>query len=118
MAARVAGADSFRHARRKQVTRRYYALPPPHRVAVKPTTGRAAKQQHDLFLQTEGAMDACSEIDVIGFPLWEEEVKLMQQHFGELQAIFMHYAQPSLAAPRQQHCGRRPSGQRAHLLLP
>ena len=39
-------------------------------------------------------MKGCLEVDVIGFPVWEEEVfKIIQESYGELQAVFSHYAQ-------------------------
>ena len=73
-----------------------YPAPPRTQIAktAKPPSGMPA-EQHALFLTTwKGAMDACLDIDVIGFPLWEEAVfKLMQANFDEIASIFANYSQ-------------------------
>jgi len=72
--------------------------PPPPRTMIADTAGPLSgqpKEQHQLFIATwKEAMRACLEIDVIGFPVWEESVfKIVQEIYGELSAVFSHYAQ-------------------------
>jgi len=72
--------------------------PPPPRTTIADTSGPLPGQpaeQHQLFVASwKEAMRACLEVDVIGFPVWEEEVfKIIQENYAELSAIFSHYAQ-------------------------
>ena len=99
MAQRVAGSlDNYlgKKTERDVITAVLY--PPPVRTAIADTAPALPGQPdelHDIFVTTwKEAMKGCLVIDVIGFPVWEEEVfKLVQKHYGELSAVFTHYAQ-------------------------
>ena len=81
---------------RQVVSEVLYPSPPRTKIAetAKRLTGQP-NETHQAFLATwRVAMNACLEVDVIGFPIWEEAVfKLLQANFEELQAIFSNYAQ-------------------------
>ena len=64
-----------------------------HKTAA-PVAGQSM-EEHQMFVQTwTKAMTACTDIDVIGFPVWEEAIfKMLQPIYPELQAIFSNYAQ-------------------------
>ena len=57
-------------------------------------------EDHALWVSTWGKMDVSH---VYGFPLWEKEIfELLQAPFGELRAIFEHYAGASGDASSMQ----------------
>ena len=99
MAGRAAGAlDNYLGVRSEKAVISQMLYPPAPRTQIAETARPMAgmpKQQHELFIATwKSAMAACLEIDVIGFPLWEEAVfKMLHKVFDELQAIFSNYSQ-------------------------
>ena len=99
MAQRVQGAvDNYLGTRSEREVISNILFPPPPRSKIADTAGPLPGQHadmHAMFLSTwKEAMRACLEVDVMGFPAWEEDVfKLVQEHYHELSAIFSHYSQ-------------------------
>merc|ERR1719473_2566299 len=95
-ALRLPGAGQSFLKEKAVISRMLYPAGP--RTSIARTAGPVAGQsmeEHQMFVQTwTKAMTACTDIDVIGFPVWEEAIfKMLQPIYPELQAIFSNYAQ-------------------------
>jgi len=95
-AMRLPGAGQTFLKEKAIISRMVYPAGPRTKIAntAGPVAGQSA-EEHKAFVATwKSAMTACTDIDVIGFPVWEEDIfKMLQPVYPELQAIFSNYAQ-------------------------